>query len=164
MKKVLLVIDMQEGFRYPETVKIIPKINKLITKFNGEIVFLQFINKKESLFEKQLNWQKFQNKNDQEIFKELKNEKFKKYKHSTYSVLTKEILKLIKNKEIYICGIYTDVTIIKTAMDLFDLNKKCIIIEDACAGQFKKSLHQSAIKSLTHIIGKPQIKKVNEVV
>lgn len=156
---------MQEGFRYATNLKIVSNINKLINNFNGEIVFLQFINKKGSRFEKQLKWKKFQNKKDQEILKEIKiniPKNYKKFKHYNYSILTREVLNEIKNKEIYICGFYTNLAIIKTAIDLFDLNKKCFIIEDACAAQFKQSFKNSAIESLTHIIGKKQILKTKD--
>ncbi len=58
---LLIIFDMQEGFRYENVEKLIPNINKLINKINKYIIFTVFDNKKNSFFEKQLNWKKFEN-------------------------------------------------------------------------------------------------------
>ena len=84
MNKILLIIDMQEGFRKKESEKIIPNIIELKKYFKEKIIFCNFVNKKNSQFEKQLNWKKFQTKKDQELFIELASSKNIKFKHEKY--------------------------------------------------------------------------------
>ena len=166
MKNLLLIIDMQEGFRHTESETILPNLLKLKRSFDGKIVFSKFVNNKNSLFEKQLNWIEFQNDEDKKLFPELQTSDNIKLEHSTYTVLNKELKEFIsKNKitKVYLCGIYTDVCIIKTAMDLFDNDLETFVIKDACSSLHGKKNHNSAIDSLKHIIGKKQILLTNNV-
>ena len=166
MKNLLLIIDMQEGFRHTESEIILPNLLKLKRSFDGKIVFSKFVNNKNSLFEKQLNWIEFQNDEDKKLFPELQTSDNIKLEHSTYTVLNKELKEFIsKNKitKVYLCGIYTDVCIIKTAMDLFDNDLETFVIKDACSSLHGKKNHNSAIDSLKHIIGKKQILLTNNV-
>ena len=166
MKNLLLIIDMQEGFRHTESETILPNLLKLKRSFDGKIVFSKFVNNKNSLFEKQLNWIEFQNDEDKKLFPELQTSDNIKLEHSTYTVLNKELKEFIsKNKitKVYLCGIYTDVCIIKTAMDLFDNDLETFVIKDACSSLHGKKNHNSAIDSLKHIIGGKQILLTNNV-
>ena len=65
--------------------------------------------------------------------------------------------------KVYLCGIYTDVCIIKTAMDLFDYNIKTFVIEDACNSLHEKKNHDSAIDTLKNILGKKNILLTKDV-
>ena len=165
MGDLLLIIDMQEGFRAKESEKILPNILKLKKEFRGKIVFSKFINKKNSLFEKQLNWTKFQNKKEKKIFLELQFPNNKEIKHQKYTVLNNNLKNFIKKNKItriYLTGIYTDVCIIKTAMDLFDKNIKTFVIKNACGSPHGKKNHNFAIDSLKHILGKKHIISTKE--
>ncbi len=160
MKDLLLIIDMQEGFRFTESEIILPNILKLRRSFQGKIVFLKFINEKNSLFERQLKWFKFQNKKDQELFSELQAMDNIQLEHNNYTVLNNKLREFIKENnitKIYLAGIYTDVCIIKTAMDLFDEEIKTFVIKDACNSLHGRNNHDSAIDSLKHILGEKQI-------
>lgn len=160
MENLLLIIDMQEGFRYPESEAILSNLLKLRKVFNGKIVFSKFVNDKGSLFERQLNWTKFQKDEDKKLFSELQASNSTEFEHNDYTVLNESVLSFIKDnkiKKVYLSGIYTDVCIIKTAMDLFDKGIKTFVIEDACNSLHGKNIHDSAIESLRHILGKKQI-------
>jgi nicotinamidase-related amidase len=166
MNNLLLIIDLQEGFRHKESEAIIPKILKLKKCFAGKIVFTKFINKSGSLFEKQLDWQKFKTNKDQQLFAELRSKDNLELEHSSYTVLNDKLKKFIaKNKitTVYLCGIYTDVCVIKTAMDLFDFNIKTFVIKDATISLHGKNNHLSALNSLQHILGKQQIISTNKI-
>lgn len=157
---------MQEGFRCQESESILPNFLKLKQSFNGKIVFSKFFNYKNSLFEKQLSWTKFQNETDQKLFSELQSENCLEIMHNTYTVLNDELREFIKNNKItkvYLAGIYTDVCIIKTAMDLFDNEIETFVIEDACNSLHGKNNHDLAINSLKHILGKKQIISTKDI-
>ena len=166
MKNLLLIIDMQEGFRHAESEIILPNLLKLKKSFYGKIVFSKFVNNKNSLFEKQLSWIKFQNDEDRKLFSELQTSDNIELEHDTYTILNEELKKFInKNKitKVYLCGVYTDVCIIKTAMDLFDNDIETFVIKDACNSLHGRRNHDSAIDSLKHILGKKQILSTNNV-
>lgn len=160
MKNLLLIIDMQEGFRCQKSEDLLPNLLKLKELFKGKIVFSKFINNKNSLFEKQLNWTKFQNDNDQKIFSELQSSNNIELQHNAYTVFNNELDEFVKKNKItkvYLAGIYTDVCVIKTAMDLFDNKIETFVIKDACNSLHGKINHDSAIDSLKYILGKNQI-------
>ena len=167
MGDLLLIIDMQEGFRYAESEFIVPNILKLIKAFNGKIIFSKFIGSQNSLFKTQLNWTKFQNEEERKLFSELQAFGFLKFEHEGYTVLNSKLKAYLKDNKItkiYLCGIYTDVCIIKTAMDLFDENFKTFVIKDACNSLHGKKNHDSAIESLRHILGKKQILLTEDII
>ncbi|RLD55745.1 MAG: cysteine hydrolase [Bacteroidetes bacterium] len=166
MKKLLLIIDMQEGFRCAESEAILPNLLKLKKSFKGKIVFSKFVNYENSLFEKQLNWSKFKRIEDQKIFSELHAANNIKLKHNTYTILNKELKEFIRDNKIttvYLCGIYTDVSIIKTAMDLFDNGIETFVIKDACSSLHGKECNNSAMDSIGYILGKKHILLTDDV-
>ena len=166
MKNLLLIIDMQKGFRSTESESILPNILKLIKFFPKKIIFSKFHNQKNSLFETQLNWTGLQTEKDQNLFAELQTLDYPEIEHTGYTVLNKELKRfLVENniKKVFLCGIYTDVCIIKTAMDLFDNNFETFVIKDACSSLHDKINHDSAIDTLKHILGEKQIILTDDV-
>ncbi len=160
MSQLLLIIDMQEGFRSKQTDQITPIIQKLSNSFKGPALYSMFVNQKSSLFENQLEWMCFQDTKDQKILDELNNETIQTISHTGYTVLTDELKTWIKDNSIqsvYLSGVYTDVCITKTAMDLFDNGIKAFIIKDACHSLHGEQHHNITIDSLSHILGKDQI-------
>lgn len=166
MENLLLIIDMQEGFRYQESEAILPNLLKLKRSFNGKIVFPKFVDNEGSLFEKQLSWTKFQSEENKKLFSELQASNNTEFEHEGYTILNDNLVKFIgKNKitKVYLSGIYTDVCIIKAAMDLFDKGIETFVIKDACNSLHGEKIHDSAIESLKHILGKKQILSTDDV-
>ena len=113
-----------------------------------------------------MNWTKFQSVEDQKLFSELQAPNNIEYEHKTYTILNdnlKEFMDTYKITKVFLCGIYTDVCIIKTAMDLFDNNTETFVVQDACNSLHGKKNHDSAIDSLKHILGRKQILLANYV-
>lgn len=154
MKKLLLIIDMQEGFRSCESEQIIPAIQEIKKEFDGEIIFTQFIDIKDSLFETQLQWNIFQDPKNQQIFPELYQWETI-IQHHGYTIFWEELQIYIQSEQIeavYLAGIYTDVCITKTAMDIFDFWTKVYIYAHCCASLHGELQHISALTSLKYII------------
>ncbi len=159
---LLLVIDMQEGFRFPESEKIINNIQSIINLFDN-VLFTKFIDNKDSMFDTQLHWTTFQNKEKQGIMKEFTMYDSVVFEHNTYNPITRELDLYIKSKsisKIYIVGIYTDVSILLSAMLLFDMGIETFVVGDACNSVHKNqinNLHASSLESLSHILGKDHV-------
>lgn len=155
---------MQEGFRFTETEYIIENILNRLRNFSGIKIFTQFFDIPNSLFEQQLHWSKFQNEENQRILKEFDEISDKIiFRHSSYGVATKEMIDFLKEnqvKKIFLTGIYTDVSVLKSAMDLFDNEFEVFVIKNCCNSVHrnqKNNLHESGIESLSHILGKDHI-------
>lgn len=165
MTDLLIIIDMQEGFRCKLSEQIISNIDHLIKKFNGNIVFSCFKNQNKSMFETALKWKSFQNKEERATLGELKKYEFSVYWHDSYTILNKKLIDYInenKFNNIYLCGIYTDVCIIKAAMDGFDCNLNMKVVADCCMSLHSQNHHKTTIDSIKHIIGKNNV--VNTIV
>ena len=166
MSDLLIIIDMQEGFRCKLLEKIIPNIKNLIKVFNGKIVFSSFENQNKSAFENLLKWKKFQRKKEKVLLVEFHKYKFPVFWHNSYTVLNNNIFNYIKKNgfnTLYLGGIYTDVCIIKTAMDCFDLGLKIKVIADCCISLHSQKHHNIAIDSIGHIIGKKNLLHLSSI-
>lgn len=159
MQSALLVIDMQEGFRLPRSEEIILPIQNFLNSFSGEVVFTQFFDTPKSLFETQLHWPIFQDKQKQEILVELRENAQNIFRHSTYNPITEELKDFLKEKgvtRIYLCGVYTDVSVFISATTLFDLGFDVYVLKEACASlhpEERRDIHQSSLESLSYVLG-----------
>ncbi|MGM5480382.1 MAG: isochorismatase family protein [Nanobdellota archaeon] len=160
MTSALLIIDMQEGFRAPESEAIIHSIKRLLGSFEGKMLFSAFENKRHSLFETQLHWLSFQQDDDKKIFSEFETQVKKTFTHSGYTVLTNELKDYLCQQNIskvYLAGVFTDVCVIKTAMDLFDSGIETFVIGDSCMSLHGTEIHNGAILSLKKILGEDHV-------
>ncbi len=167
MPDVLIVVDMQEGFRFSNVEQIIPKIKLLLSKPKMYVVFTKFVDQKGSMFDKTLGYTKFQKKKNQSVLGELLTYSQNKIiTHHGLGIVTQELHEEIKRnraKTVYLCGVYTDVSISKAAMDFFDKGIKVKIVADAVTSQ--NSIHNIYfLKSLGRVIGRKNIVKVNDIV
>ncbi len=71
MSTILIIIDMQEGFRYKNVERIVPKIKVLIGKFGTKAIFTKFVDKRGSAFGTVLHWSKFVQKKNQNLLREF---------------------------------------------------------------------------------------------
>jgi len=152
---LLLVADMQEGFRFPNVEAIIPRVSLACQNFKGRIVFTRFENTKDSHFERELGWTKFQSEQDREILSELKDLQFRVFAHQGLSLLTWELLDYLNEHRINcitLAGIYLDVSILKCCMDCFDSQLSVRVLSDCVTAQ-DPSDDSRYLASLARIIG-----------
>ena len=167
MSKLLIVIDMQKGFRFEESLAIAEKFNKHISNFDN-VCFAMFENRKKSLFETQLKWVDFQNDEDKELLDGLdvpENAHF--INHHNYTVYNDELKSLIKKlapSEIYLSGLFSDVCLLKTSMDMFDDEIIPYIIKDLSASPHGDNAHDVAFATMAEAIGDDRIITINDVV
>ena len=160
MSNLLVIIDMQEGFRSPEAEGIILRVKRVAESFSGDVVFSCFKNEEGSKFERDLKWKTFQAEGDREVLEELRGIKAKKFWHAGYTVLDSALLQFIKKgkyKSIYFCGIYTDVCVIKATMDAFDNELNSRVVGNCCASLHGIMNHTKCLESIQHIIGRNNV-------
>lgn len=67
------------------------------------------------------------------------------------------LLRTLKISEVYIVGIDTDCCVLKTAMDLFEINIRPIVLSYYCASNGGKKSHDAALTVLRRNIGDNQV-------
>lgn len=155
MKNLLLIIDLQEGWRHTSaTEAAMLKTVDLCPRFDGDSIHCCFRNDPDSLFVTQLNWKRFMDDADKAVIPEFAPLNVPIYWRSTYSCLTDEVLTLAKRYDhVYIAGVFTDISVTATAMDLFDHNIQVSVISDCVATLHGEAVHLASLRALEMAVG-----------
>lgn len=151
-----MVIDLQTGWRHPATEAAMLSTVELCQHFEGDIIHCCFRNDPDSLFMRQLNWPRFMAPYEADCAEipEIRALHLPIYWASTYSRLNDETLPIVQKYErVYLAGVFTDISIASTAMDLFDRNIPVSVVTDCVATLHGEDVHQAALKSLDHALG-----------
>lgn len=154
----LLIIDVQKGFINEYTRELSGKIEKLQNNY-ANVYAMQFINLEDSMFRKQLNWHKLSlNTQDTELAFKIRPDAlvFSKYSYGA----TPEFIEYLQQQgitSIDVCGQSTDCCVAKIALDLFDNRILPKVLADYCASTAGRLVHERALISLRHIIGKDNV-------
>lgn len=155
MANLLLVIDLQEGWRHKTATEQTMLDTVILCKgFPGDVVHCCFRNNPASLFHTQLHWHDFVTSPHTDQIPEIAELDLPLYWRETYSCLTPEISKLIKKYDhIYIAGVFTDISVAVTAMEIFDLGITVSVVGDCVATLHGEDVQRAAMRSLSHAIG-----------
>jgi len=153
--RLLIVIDLQKGWRHKTATEaaMLRTVN-LCKQFAGDIVHCRFRNDPKSLFHSELHWYEFTGAPDTDEIPEIAPLRLPTCWRSTYSCLTPELLPMVKKySRVYIAGVFTDISVASTAMNILDLNKAVSVVGDCVASLHGEDVHLAALKSLAHAIG-----------
>ena len=154
-KKLLLVIDLQNGWRHATATE--PTFLRAIDfakQFDGDVIHCCFKNDPASLFHTQIKWYRFVDPSDTDQIPEIQPLNLPIEWRTTYSCVTPSLrAKLSQYDEVYIVGVFTDISVASTAMDIFDMNIPVIVVRDCVATLHGEAIHQAALKSLGFAIG-----------
>ncbi|MDB5186144.1 MAG: isochorismatase family hydrolase [Candidatus Saccharibacteria bacterium] len=155
MRSLLLVIDLQKGWRHKTaTEAAMLKTVELCKEFSGDIIHCCFKNDPASLFHTQLKWYRFTEPEDTDQIPEVIPLKLPQYWRTTYSCVTDELLPVFQQYDhIYIAGVFTDISVAATAMDIFDHNIPVSVVTDCVATLHGQSIHENSLRSLDYAIG-----------
>ncbi|WP_150468392.1 isochorismatase family protein [Francisella sp. SYW-9] len=167
MSKLLIIVDMQKGFDDINPNNMVKTFNNISETFD-DICFAMFENQQGSLFETKLKWRNFQNEEDRSLINGIDvPERAKFIWHSTYTVYTKELKQLIlklNNPDIYIAGLFSNVCLIKLAMDMFDDGIVPYIIKDLSRSNSIDGVHNVAFATMKMAIGPDRIITTKEII
>ncbi len=160
--KIILIVDVQQGFINDLTKHIPIEIDKHIKNFKYDlIVATRFINKADSLFQSELGFNAMTMLSQETklvtVIKDISDIVLMK---STYSSITEDLAKLLEKnnvEEIYIAGLNTEASIMATALDLFDKGIKPKILSSLCMTQKGEEMHKNALNLLKSAIGSVNI-------
>ncbi len=156
---LLIAIDLQTGWRHKSaTEQAMLKAVELCKQFDGDIIHCCFKNDPTSAFHTQLRWQRFVSHADTDQIPEVAPLNLPVYWRPTYSCLTPEVRKLVLGYDhVYIVGVFTDISVFVTALDIFDMNITVSVVSDCVASLHGEQAHKSALHSLDFALGSQNI-------
>ena len=160
--KILLVIDVQEGFINDATKHIPKDIEKHVNNFNYDLVIAtRFINKMESLHKSELNMKDMTILSPHaKLVENVSTLADIVIMKSTYTSLTVDVAKLLEKnqvKEVYLAGLNTDTSIMATALELFDKGIKPKVLSQLCGSINGAMMHTAALQILKGALGENNI-------
>ena len=164
-KTLLMIIDLQKGWRYEDVTEYaMLRTVELCRRFKGDVIHCCFKNDPDSLFFKELNWTEFMEPKDTDAIPEIAELNLPTYWQSTYSRVNEETMEIMKKYDrVYLAGVFTDISIAVTAMDIFDRNIPVSVVSDCVATLHGRPVHEAILRSLDHAIGTKNIVKSADI-
>lgn len=159
MTKILLVVDVQQGFLNEYTRHIPARVARLIAQNeHNPVYFTRFVNVEGGPFRRLLDWHDSTEPPSTELAPEIEplateSAIFSKPGVAGLPDTLAEVLIARQATEVRLVGIDTDMCVLKVAMDLFDLNIRPIIYTDCCASTGGLQSHLAGLAVLARNIG-----------
>ena len=130
------------------------------TQLNGEVAYFRYINYPGSPCEKFLHWNKMQGPPETDLCDELVSLADDVHDKTYYTAITDAIRRKIEESNyafVACCGIDTAACIQKTALDLFDIAIRPLVLTDLCASGAGEEAHEAGLVSLRRAVGEDQV-------
>lgn len=158
-KKVLLIVDVQNGFINEKTKHIPFLVEKLQYSYDF-VIATRFINLPDSPYRRLIKWSHLSPGTDEVELAFKPKEDVIIIDKYIYSCVDDYFMRLLMDQKIDsvdICGIDTDICVTKCAVDLFERNITPFVLKDYCATHANSDIQNSALVILSRYIGKSQI-------
>ncbi len=140
---------------------MIPAVVELVKRWHtmgGRAVYSRYFNHQGSVFERLMDWKHVYAPPDTDLVPELAThaDRSRVVDKDTYSALTPEFAGLAQRDgvtDLVICGIDTDLCVLKTALDAFELGLTPWVVTDASASTGGPRAHEAGLVVLGRGIG-----------
>ena len=162
----LVVVDVQNGFVTEHSRHVVPLIVDLVKRWKAaerDVIFTRYINYDGSPFERIIKWSKLKHSPEIDIVDELQpliDDPASVIDKRIYTLFAGEGERLVQAKgwtDLYICGIDTEVCVLKAAVDAFERNITPWLISDASASHAGMETHRAGLIVAKKMIGAGQI-------
>lgn len=166
MKKILLVIDMQNGFLESEHTKnLIPQIEELLKINTFDIVIgTRFLNAPNSIYEKLFGWKKLESKEEiaipESLLKYMDYVEDKFIYNCVHTSFLQRLCQLNDGQlptQVYLAGVDTDCCVLSIATSLFEHNIRPVVLTKYCASNGGIESHNAGILCMKRLIGEAQL-------
>lgn len=162
---VLVVVDVQNGFVTEHSQHVVPVIEQLVQEWldrGRDVVFTRYLNYDDSPFEKIMGWSKLKESPEIDIVDELQD-----LSRKATAVIDKKIYTLFNDEgtaladvrqwtDMFVCGIDTEVCVLKTAVDAFEHGIRSWVLTDASASHSGQAPHDAGVLVAQKMIGRRQ--------
>jgi nicotinamidase-related amidase len=160
----LLIVDVQNGFLNDFTKHIPGRIVRLIERGGWEpLLFTRFVNTDDSPYQRFLEWHGCAGPPETELAAELapfvgRGRVFTKEGRTGLPGEARAYLREQAFDRVAVVGIDTDMCVLKSAMDIFDLGIRPVVLADCCASTLGAYAHLAGLAILSRNIGPPQLR------
>jgi nicotinamidase-related amidase len=164
MSEPLLVVDVQRGFINEFTQHLPARVGRLIeTAEYTPLLFTRFVNSPGSPYQRLLDWHGCSTPDETALVDELQrfagdDRVFTKLGKAGMPDQLGDRLSRDRPSQISIVGIDTDMCVLKTAMDVFDLGIEPVVLVDCCASTAGLQAHLAGLAILSRNIGPHQLR------
>ncbi|HEU5048220.1 MAG TPA: isochorismatase family cysteine hydrolase [Rickettsiales bacterium] len=165
MSDILIIVDAQKGFITQCSSHVLEKLNTLQHQFK-HVIFTKFYNPDPLPFRNILDYQKLTPGHSDTDLALTAREDAVIIERPLYTCATQELceyLTRLQAREVYVCGVATEACVLKTVIDLFELNIRPYVIEDICASDQGEHYHNIAIELMKKLVGKEQVIKAEQL-
>jgi nicotinamidase-related amidase len=168
--RLLLVVDLQNGFVNDNTRPILSNVNRLIEAFSGRgepIAFTRFVNTPGSGYERWIGWSRFMSEPENALSDEIDSSVGRVFIKHAYTAFTEEFASHLNDlgvERLVICGIATDGCVLKSAVDAFERGIEPLVVSDACASHAGVAVHDAGLMLIGRFIGAGQLKPTEDFV
>jgi nicotinamidase-related amidase len=171
-RAVLVVVDVQNGFVTEHSEHVVSPIAGLVERWSRsgrDVLFTRYINYDGSPFERIIKWSKLKESPEIDIVDALQPfiaSPARVIDKRIYTLFTDEGEALVRARgwtDMYICGIDTEVCVLKTAVDAFERNITPWVIADASASHAGIETHRAGLLVTSKLIGPRQIIQLGDV-
>lgn len=162
---VLVVVDVQNGFVTEHSRHVVPTVAQLVQEWldNGrDVVFTRYLNYDNSPFERVMGWSKLKESPETDIVAELQ-----VLSRKATAVIDKTVYTLFNDEgtalaeshqwtDMFVCGIDTEVCVLKTAVDAFEHGIRAWLLTDASASHSGQPAHDAGVLVAEKMIGRLQ--------
>jgi nicotinamidase-related amidase len=169
----LVVVDVQNGFVTSHSRHIVRVVNRVVEcwlEASRPVFLTRFINTPNSSWQSLMGWQRLQSEPEIDLHptlgRYLANPLVSVMDKTTYTSITGKVRDYIEASNasaVAVCGIATDGCVLKTALDVFDMGRRPLVIEDACASHAGAAVHEAAMMILSRQLGRDQIIRSSEL-
>ena len=161
MKKIVLIIDMQDGFMDDETESVNEKIGDLLKKavFDYSIATV-YQNTPEGPLVKFRDWTRFFSAEEQHLTETVGQCADVTLRKRRYSAVGMDLIDVLKKQNggelpeaVFVVGIDTECCVLATALELFESGIRPVVLADYCGTTAGKVFHDAGLLSLTSLIG-----------
>lgn len=149
MTSCLLLIDVQNGFVSKATEHVISRIMSLDCGRFDHVVASRFVNAEGSPYRRVMGWEKLSSPPETDLIPFVEEAVERVFVKNVYTMANREFLDYLDCcgiDVVYLCGIDTDCCVLKTAVDLFELDRDVRVLEHYCASNGGPESHEAALR------------------
>lgn len=156
----LIIVDVQNGFVNASTHNI-PKAVEAAQRGYSHVIATRFYNPPGSLYRSLIGWNRFEaGTDDVDLAFAIRDDAvvIDKPRYSCVDGALLELLRTWNVCSVDVCGIDTDICVMKTAVDLFEAGIVPCVISELCASHGGPEMHAAALRILRRYIGAAQVR------
>lgn len=159
--RILLAIDIQQGFINPHTRHIPHRVARLIDHANYQsVIATRFVNTASSPWVRLMHWHGMTTVGEQALHPLISERATRTFDKTTYSAATPDLLAMLRDTHctgVDVCGLDTEACVLMTAATLFEHGIDVRVLTNLCASSMSLSAHRAGLTALRSLIGADRI-------